>query len=86
MGQQKRERKLTGPNTLLPVRRTKDREELLGCGLADPLLEAGGIEGQKGAKLVPETASPTKLQTGFQFLTKDFLKFWMLNIHWEGRS
>ena len=31
-------------------------------------------------------ASPTKLQTGFQSLTKDFLRFWMVDIHREGRS
>ena len=30
-------------------------------------------------------ASPTKLQTGFQSLTKDFLRFWMVDIHWEGQ-
>ena len=28
--------------------------------------------------------SPTKLQTGFQFLTKDFLRFWMVDISREG--
>ena len=33
-----------------------------------------------------ETAPPTKLQTGLQFLTKDFLRFWMADIHWEGRG
>ena len=48
MGQQKRGRKLTGPNTLPAVRRTKgpskSREELAGYGLAQPhwRLEAGG--------------------------------------------
>ena len=31
-------------------------------------------------------ASATKLQTGFQFLTKDFLRLWMVDIHQEGRS
>ena len=24
--------------------------------------------------------------TGFQFLAEDFLRFWMVNIHWEGCS
>ena len=44
----KRERKLAGPNTLPAVHRTKglskSREELAGCGPAQPLLrqEAGG--------------------------------------------
>ena len=28
-------------------------------------------------------ASPTKQQTGFQSLTKDFLRFWMVDIHLE---
>ena len=37
----------------------------------------------KGANSASETASPTKLQTGLQFLTKD-LRFWMVNIRWEG--
>ena len=36
--------------------------------------------------MAPETASPTKVETGFQFLTKDFLRFWMVDIHREGRS
>ena len=36
--------------------------------------------------MAPETASPTKVETGFQFLTKDFLRFWMVDICREGRS
>ena len=28
----------------------------------------------RGVNLAPETATPTKLQTGFQLLTKDFLE------------
>ena len=40
----------------------------------------------KGANSAPETASPTKLQTGSQFLTKDFLRFWMVDIRREGRG
>ena len=32
--------------------------------------QEGASQSQKGAKLAPETASPTKLQTSFQFLTK----------------
>ena len=35
--------------------------------------------GWKGANSAPERA-------GFQFLTKDFLRFWMVDIHWEGCS
>ena len=58
--------------------RTKDwantRGELAGCGLAHPPLEAGrqerGSQSQKGAILAPEMASSTKMQAGFQLLTK----------------
>ena len=78
-------------NTLPAVGRTKERlsnfrEELAGCRLAHPLLEAGGKGEGKGANSALETSSPTKLQTGFQFLTKDFLRFWTVDIHQEGRS
>ena len=48
--------------------------------------ETGGRGEGKGANLAPKMASPTTLQTGLQFLTKDFLRFWMVNIHWEGHS
>ena len=87
MGQQKRERKLTGPNTLPTVRRTKGLSKSKGAsqlqtGPAPP--EAGGRGEGKGANSASEVASPTTLQTGLQFLTKDFLRFWMVNIHWEG--
>ena len=78
-------------NTLPAVRRTKERlsnsrEELASCRLAHPLPEAGGSGEGKGANLAPEMASPTKRQTCFQFLAKDFLRFWMVDIHQEGRS
>ena len=46
----------------------------------------GASQSQKWANSAPEMASPTKLQTGFQFLTKDFLRFWMVDIRREGRS
>ena len=36
--------------------------------------------------MAPRTASPTALQTGLQFLIKDLLRFWMGNIHREGRG
>ena len=60
------------------------REELASCGPDHPPPEAAGRGKGKGANSAPETASPTKLQTGSQFLTKDFLKFWMVDICWEG--
>ena len=54
-----RERKLTGLNTLLAVRRTKglsnSREELASSGLDHPPLEAEGMGEGKGAKSTPET-------------------------------
>ena len=90
MGQQKRERKLTGLNTLQAVRRTKglskSREELAGCGPAQPRRkqEAGGRG--MGQAQAPRTASPTALQTGLQFLIKDLLRFWMGDIRREGPS
>ena len=52
---------------------------------ADPL-EAGGRGEGKGAGWAPRTASPTALQTGLRFLTKDFLRFWMVDNCREGRS
>ena len=78
-------------NTLSAVRKTKQlsnsREELASSGLAHPAPEAGGGVGEgKGANLAPEMAPPTKLQTGLQFLTKDFLTFWMVDILREGHS
>ena len=67
-------------------RLSNSREELAGCGPAHPPPEAGNREEGKGANSAPEMASPTKLQTGFQFLTKDFLRFWMVDICQEGRG
>ena len=74
-----------------PIPRTKEglrnsREVLAGCRPAHPPPEAGGRGERKGANSAPETASPTKLQTGFQSQTKDFLRFWMVDIHQEGCS
>ena len=85
----KRERKLTGPNTLPAVRRTESeqvqrRARWLWTGPAP--LEAGGRREGKGANLAPKMASPTTLQTGLQFLTKDLLRFWMVDIRREGRG
>ena len=48
--------------------------------------EVGASQSQNEANSAPEASSSTKLQTGFQFLTKDFLKFWMVDICREGRS
>ena len=84
--------KINRPNTLPAVRRTKGlsnfRKELAGGELAYPgrRQEAGGRGEGKGAKPAPEMASFTTLQTGLQFLTKDLMRFWMVDIHWEGRG
>ena len=88
MGQQKKERKLTGPNTLPAVGRTKGLSKSREASLqrmAQPRRrqEAGG--GERG-RLGPRTVAPTALQTGLQFLTKDLLRFWMVDIHWEGHG
>ena len=82
-----RERELTGLNTLRSGRRTKEglsdpRKELAGCRSAHHQRQEGG----GGANLAPEMEPPTKLQTGFKFLTKDFLRFWIVDICWEGCS
>ena len=52
-----------------------------------PIPARGRRQGEgKGLNSVPETASPTKLQTGFQLLIKDFLRFWMVDICQEAHS
>ena len=68
------------------VHRTKQlsnsREELAGGGPAHPT--GGRRQGErKAANSAPETAPPTKRQTVFQLLTKDFLRFWMVDISRE---
>ena len=40
----------------------------------------------EGANSAPKTAPPTTLQTGLQFLTKDFLRFWMVDTRRDGRG
>ena len=49
-------------------------------------LDTGGRREGKGAGLAPRTAAPNTLQTGLQFLIKDLLRFWMVDIRWEGRG
>ena len=43
-------------------------------------LEVGGRREGKGANSAPEMASPPTLQTGLQLLSKDSLRFWMVDI------
>ena len=57
------------------------RARRLQTGLAPP---AGGRGEGKGAGSAPRTASPTTLQTGLQFLIKDLLRLWMVDILREG--
>ena len=80
---------MTGLNTLLAVRRTKgpskSREELAGCGPAQPRRRQKAEGGERG-RLGPKDRSPHPLQTGLQFLTKDLLRFWVLDSRREGRS
>ena len=89
MGQQKRE-KINQPEHIASRSQNKGSEQvqgrtsLLRAGPAQP--EAGGRGEGKGAGWAPRTASPTALQTGLQFLTKDPLRFWMVDIRQEGRS
>ena len=47
-------------------------------------LETGGWGGGERGRLTPRTASPTALQTGLQFLIKDLLRLWMVDILREG--
>ena len=49
-------------------------------------LEVGGRGVGTGANSAPEKPPPPTLQTGLWFLSKDFLRFWMVDIHWEGRG
>ena len=50
-------------------------------------LEVGGRGEGKGANSAPEKPPPPTWQTGPRFLSKDFLSFWIVDIHcWEGRG
>ena len=41
------------------------------------------VGGERG-KLGPRDGTPYQTAKGLQFLTKDFLRFWMVNIRREG--
>ena len=60
------------------------RSRRLLSGPAPP--KTGGRGEGKGAGSAPRTAAPTALQTGLQFLIKDLLRFWMVDIRREGRG
>ena len=60
---------------------------LVSWGPAHAPQEAGGRgEGKGGSGRGPRDSTPTKLQTGFQLLDKDVLRFWMADIGREIRS
>ena len=85
----KRERKLSGLNTLPAVRRTKGLSKSRGANrlwTGPAPQEAGGRGEEKGANSAPKTASLPTLPTSLRFLTKDFLRFWMVDICREGRG
>ena len=94
MGQQlklwdsKRERKLSSLNTMRPVRRTKEelRDPTEELASADRPIPRRRQEAGKRGKLGLRDGTPTKPQTGSQFLTKDFRRFWMVDIRQEGRG
>ena len=72
-----------------PFRRTKEelsnpREELAGSRLAHPPPEAGGRGEGKWGRLGPRDGIPYQTANRLQFLTKDFLRFWMVDICQEG--
>ena len=49
--------------------------------------EVGGGGGGEGANSAPEKPPPPTQQTGLRFLSKEFLRFWMVDIHRrEGRG
>ena len=63
----------------------KGTEKLQRAGPS--LLEVGGRGEGKGANSAPEKPPPPTRQTGPRFLSKDFLRFWMVDIsHREGRG
>ena len=49
-------------------------------------LEVGGKGEGKGANSALEKPPPPTRPTGPRFLSKEFLRFWMVDIHREGRG
>ena len=62
---------------------SKSREELAGCGPTQPHWRQGG--GERG-RLGPKDHIPYRTANSRQFLIKDFLRFWMVDIRREGGS
>ena len=87
LGDSKREReKINRPEHTAGLSQNKGSEQLQRTaswwrtGPSPPV--AGGRGEGKGANSAPKMASPTTLQPGLQFLTKDFLRFWIVDIRW----
>ena len=89
MGQQKRE-KINWPEHTVSRSQNKGTKQVqrrarrLWTGPGP--LDTGGRREGKGAGSAPRTAAPTVLQTGLQFLIKDLLRFWTVDIRREGRG
>ena len=66
------------------TKQVQRRARRLWTGPALP--EAGGRGEGKGVGSAPRTAAPTALQTGLQFLIKDLLRFWKVDICREGHG
>ena len=74
---------------LLAIRRTKglsnSGEEIASSRQAHPRQRQEAGERGKG-QTQHRDGTPTKLQTGLQFLTKDFLRVWTVDSCREGRG
>ena len=86
VGWQEKERKLTSPNTLPAVLRTKglsnSREKLAGGGLARGRRQGGGERG----KLSPRDGLPHQTANRLPVSNQRLLRLWMVDIRREGRG
>ena len=80
------EGKINRPEHTAGDSQNKGTEKLQRRAGPSPLEEGGSGEG-KGANSAPEKPPPPTRQTGLRFLSKDFLRFWMVDVRrWEGRG
>ena len=82
MGQQG---KINWPEHTASGLQNKGTEKLQRRAAPSPL-EVGGRGEGKGANSAPEKPPPPTLQTGLRFLSKDFQRFWMVDIRRDGRG
>ena len=91
MWDSKEREKINQPEHTAAVRRTKglskSREELAGCGPDRPSLAGGRRQGggERG-RLGPKDRSPYHTASRPPVSNQDFLRFWMVNIPWEGHG